>query len=54
MGVSQVRKAVETATCLHCHTAQTAPKWYTPSGQPDTALIERNRKQVSCPAGELE
>jgi hypothetical protein len=54
MGASQVRKAVETSTCLHCHTAQTAPKWYTPSGQPDTALIERNREQVSCPAGELE
>jgi hypothetical protein len=49
----QYSKKVETSACLKCHTAERAPEWYTPSGQPDLEKIQAKRAKVACPAGEL-
>jgi hypothetical protein len=49
----QYSKKVETSACLKCHTAEKAPEWYTPSGQPDMEKIQAKRAKVACPAGDL-
>jgi mono/diheme cytochrome c family protein len=50
---SQYPKQVENKTCLNCHTAERAPSWYSSSGQPNVEEIEKKRKQITCPAGDL-
>jgi hypothetical protein len=40
-------------TCLKCHTAERAPEWYT-GGKPDWTRIDEKRKQITCPAGDLD
>lgn len=50
----KVAKAVETATCLRCHTPERAPGWYLPSvggkaPEPDLNLIATKRAAVQCP-----
>jgi len=48
------KKAVAQTTCLKCHTAEMAPKWYGLSGLPNEPVIAGKLKSISCPAGELE
>jgi len=46
---SRLSGKVASATCLTCHTAERAPKWYR-NGKPDNALIAEKIKEMSCPA----
>jgi 5'-nucleotidase len=50
----QYTKKVEKNVCLHCHTAERAPGWYTSSGQPNWDVIDAKRSQITCPTGELD
>ncbi len=50
---AQYSKKVEKETCLNCHTAERAPSWYKSSGQPNLELIEKKKKEVTCPAGDF-
>jgi len=49
----QYSKLVESKTCLNCHTAERAPSWYSSSGQPNLELIDKKKKSISCPSGDL-
>ena len=53
-GESPYPKEVGTETCLKCHTPARAPNWYDPKGKLSETKVEESRKQVGCPAGQLD